>query len=125
MIRTVLLASIATLALAGCATGPQGASAAAVEPVQARDSYYVAAHAAVNMRAAERSAPRAKNVILFIGDGMGIATITAARIYSGQAKGHRRRKLPPRHGASCRIPPSRRPTPMTARSPIQRPPPPP
>ena len=31
--------------------------------------------------------PRAKNVILFIGDGMGIATITAARIYEGQKRG--------------------------------------
>lgn len=32
-------------------------------------------------------APRAKNVILFVGDGMGISTITAARIYAGQKKG--------------------------------------
>ncbi len=30
---------------------------------------------------------RAKNVILFIGDGMGISTITAARIYAGQKRG--------------------------------------
>ena len=30
---------------------------------------------------------RAKNVILFIGDGMGISTITAARIYEGQLGG--------------------------------------
>ncbi|MCX7089040.1 MAG: alkaline phosphatase, partial [Methylococcales bacterium] len=30
---------------------------------------------------------RAKNVILFVGDGMGISTITAARIYDGQQKG--------------------------------------
>lgn len=29
----------------------------------------------------------AKNVILFIGDGMGISTITAARIYDGQSRG--------------------------------------
>lgn len=29
----------------------------------------------------------AKNVILFIGDGMGVSTITAARIYDGQQKG--------------------------------------
>ena len=31
--------------------------------------------------------PKAKNVILFIGDGMGISTITAARIYEGQKRG--------------------------------------
>ena len=30
---------------------------------------------------------RAKNVILFVGDGMGIATITAARIFDGQSRG--------------------------------------
>jgi len=32
-------------------------------------------------------APKAKSVILFIGDGMGISTITAARIYAGQKLG--------------------------------------
>lgn len=31
---------------------------------------------------------RAKNVIIFIGDGMGISTITAGRIYKGQIKGN-------------------------------------
>ena len=30
---------------------------------------------------------RARNVILFVGDGMGITTITAARILEGQQKG--------------------------------------
>jgi alkaline phosphatase len=30
---------------------------------------------------------RAKNVILFVGDGMGVATVTAARIFEGQNKG--------------------------------------
>ncbi|MEL6486221.1 MAG: alkaline phosphatase, partial [Pseudomonadota bacterium] len=43
-------------------------------------------------RAAAPTAPApqtktAKNVILFIGDGMGISTITAARIYAGQKRG--------------------------------------
>ncbi|MEL7445384.1 MAG: alkaline phosphatase [Pseudomonadota bacterium] len=38
--------------------------------------------------AAQTPAPaKAKNVILFIGDGMGISTITAARIYAGQKRG--------------------------------------
>lgn len=31
--------------------------------------------------------PRARNVILFIGDGMGPSTVTAARIFAGQAEG--------------------------------------
>ncbi|KAG8233245.1 hypothetical protein J437_LFUL013507 [Ladona fulva] len=30
---------------------------------------------------------KAKNVIMFIGDGMGMSTITAARIFKGQAEG--------------------------------------
>ena len=30
---------------------------------------------------------RAKNVILFVGDGMGVSTVTAARILAGQMKG--------------------------------------
>ncbi|XP_058791164.1 alkaline phosphatase 4-like [Phymastichus coffea] len=30
----------------------------------------------------------AKNIILFIGDGMGLSTITSGRIYAGQMKGH-------------------------------------
>lgn len=31
---------------------------------------------------------RARNVILFLGDGMSLATVTAARIYDGQQNGH-------------------------------------
>lgn len=40
-------------------------------------------------RVASAPAPveRAKNVILFIGDGMGVSTVTAARIYEGQQRG--------------------------------------
>ena len=30
---------------------------------------------------------RAKNVILFVGDGMGVSTVTASRIFEGQQKG--------------------------------------
>src|SRR5215211_1783300 len=37
-------------------------------------------------RLTRNSAP-AKNVILFVGDGMGISTITAARILEGQLRG--------------------------------------
>ncbi|MCK5870557.1 alkaline phosphatase, partial [Methylococcaceae bacterium CS2] len=37
--------------------------------------------------AAKNSDASAKNIILFVGDGMGISTITAARIYAGQMQG--------------------------------------
>lgn len=44
--------------------------------------------AAVPALAEEAPAPpKARNVILFIGDGMGISTITAARIYEAQKRG--------------------------------------
>jgi alkaline phosphatase len=85
MFRSVLLVSSVLLA-ASCTT-VAGPLPNAVTPIQANDSYYVSAHNAVAKRAAERGSGHARNVILFIGDGMGIATITAARIYSGQAKG--------------------------------------
>ncbi|MDP3493790.1 MAG: alkaline phosphatase [Hyphomonadaceae bacterium] len=86
MVRFVMAASVIALGAAACATSMQP-SPMAVTPVQAQDSYYVKAHNAVAARAAERGAARAKNVILFVGDGMGISTITAARIYAGQMKG--------------------------------------
>lgn len=37
--------------------------------------------------AAPEPSQRAKNVILFIGDGMGVSTVTAARIFDGQSRG--------------------------------------
>lgn len=32
------------------------------------------------------SEKKAKNIILFIGDGMGVSTVTASRIYNGQTE---------------------------------------
>lgn len=84
--------------LAGCITdqapaeAPAGPSAAetsrpAAIPQQAGDSYYRAAEAAVQGRIDMWGLKPARNVILFVGDGMGISTLTAARIYAGQQKG--------------------------------------
>ena len=56
-------------------------------PQQAGDAYYVSAAASVAARAHGEPRGQAKNVILFVGDGMGISTITAGRIYAGQARG--------------------------------------
>ncbi|MEO9971097.1 MAG: alkaline phosphatase [Hyphomonadaceae bacterium] len=100
----VIIAGAASL-LAACGAGtdhdtPIGAAAAdvpvqavnlegrvGVTPLQAGDSYYVSAAAAVAQRAARSRVKPARNVILFIGDGMGVSTVTAARIYAGQSKG--------------------------------------
>jgi alkaline phosphatase len=71
---TVLLA--AALAVAGCARRP--AVPDAVADVQA---------AVARARALVPPGTRARNVILFVGDGMGISTVTAARIREGQLRG--------------------------------------
>ncbi len=54
---------------------------------QAHDRYYTAAAAAVAERAEGKETGHARNIILFIGDGMGISTVTAARIHAGQLEG--------------------------------------
>lgn len=56
-------AALALAPLGACAATPTGTLASSPEPV------------------------RAKNVILFVGDGMGVSTVTAARIYEGQQRG--------------------------------------
>ena len=69
------------------APSARDAGRVAVLPKQASDSYYTAAARAVAARAEGRAPRHAKNVILFVGDGMGISTVTAARIYAGQKRG--------------------------------------
>lgn len=73
----LIFAAAALTALAGCITP--------VELPQAADPYF-AAGAAEAQRIAPTST-RARNVILFVGDGMGVSTVTAARIYAGQERG--------------------------------------
>lgn len=72
-------------ALTACATSPQAPLLAIGAPPQASDPYYQAA--AAHIAAAPALEARARNVILFVGDGMGVSTITAARIYAGQSRG--------------------------------------
>ena len=55
---------------------------------QAADSYFVAAKAELDSHLAiQPITGKAKNVILFIGDGMSIPNVTASRIYEGQKRG--------------------------------------
>jgi alkaline phosphatase len=55
---------------------------------QVNDSYYVAAQAELQKKLAQQpNVRKAKNVILFVGDGMSIPTITASRIFEGQKRG--------------------------------------
>ncbi|MEE4316477.1 MAG: alkaline phosphatase [Erythrobacter sp.] len=73
--RALIALAIAAVPLGGCA---------ATISTNAATGYSDARPAQV----AQAPAPaKAKNVILFIGDGMGISTITAARIYEAQKRG--------------------------------------
>ena len=103
MVRKILMSTLcAASLLATACSGPSDTSEDAAllsgqeaqvfnragqAPRQANDSYYQTAAARVDARAAGRTFGKAKNVILFVGDGMGISTITAARIHAGQLKG--------------------------------------
>jgi len=66
-------------------TSPIGRWALAVAGISL--SLTMPIQAQINAPQALQEAPKAKNVILFIGDGMGISTVTAARIYDGQSRG--------------------------------------
>ena len=64
-------------ACAGPGTGPDG-----------QDSWYAEGRATVEAKLSEvPNRNRARNVILFIGDGLGMSTVTATRIYDGQTRG--------------------------------------
>lgn len=89
-----LAAILASLAL-GCQSAPvpppaPAASAPSSSSVETKETFFARGRAEVDFNA--RITPdkrRAKNVILFLGDGMGVTTITAARILDGQMKGMR------------------------------------
>jgi alkaline phosphatase len=82
------------LPLAACALGALGcASAGAADqkdaaPAVSSNSWYEDGQAALAARKAEkRNKKHARNVILFIGDGMDPTTVAAARIFDGQSRG--------------------------------------
>ena len=88
------LACIATLAAcAGAPTqpAPAGTSTAIAVPAIARPAGETAAwwfrEGAAQAASRGAHSGRAKNVILFVGDGMGVTTVSAARIFEGQRLG--------------------------------------
>lgn len=97
-LRHVLLAFACTLAAAPCVSAPLEGPFAAPKPAAGVDvpqiehpsgetpAWWFRAGAA---QAASRGAMsgKAKNVILFVGDGMSLTTVAAARILDGQRKG--------------------------------------
>jgi len=83
-----LLAGLALMAI-GTACGTSIASKPTPKPdSRTQNSWFEAGRKQVAESARfVRNEPAAKNVILFVGDGMGIATVTAARILEGQRRG--------------------------------------
>ncbi|XP_054280636.1 alkaline phosphatase-like [Macrosteles quadrilineatus] len=55
--------------------------------VHDRDFWYGEAREALLRRLPEGRRPHARNVVLMVGDGMGVATLTAARLFRGQRQG--------------------------------------
>ncbi|SDI07402.1 alkaline phosphatase [Vibrio xiamenensis] len=81
----LLLVSAVTAALSGCAASTQTAG---VDAPQKNDVWYQQAQADIAKAKANKPIDKpAKNVILFVGDGMSVGTITAARIFEGQRQG--------------------------------------
>ena len=81
MIRNLSAALLLLVAAAPGLAAPPLATTAT------EDDYWAQARAALDARLKLANRPkRAKNVILFIGDGMGISTIAAARIFDAQQR---------------------------------------
>ncbi|WP_419811615.1 alkaline phosphatase [Bacterioplanoides sp.] len=79
-----------TLSLAVALAASASAHADMVSPDQANNAWYSDAQTRLQAKIAEANKPtinQAKNVILFVGDGMGISTLTASRILQGQRAG--------------------------------------
>ncbi|MBO2641119.1 alkaline phosphatase [Shewanella algae] len=71
-------------ALISCSLVTMAANSAVLPSVQTDSHWYKESAQRVSDKATLESKAKAKNVILFVGDGMGISTLTAARIYQGQ-----------------------------------------
>ena len=74
-------------ALATALTLSSQVYAQAVPETQLNSPWFTEAQQVQSLRLDRQSADTAKNVILFVGDGMGVSTLTAARILAGQRQG--------------------------------------
>ncbi len=90
------LAACGVAGLAACATAPRPAASVAAPPIDVPSidrpggetpEWWYRAGAATAAAQRGDAPPRARNVIVFLGDGMGISTIAAARVLAGQREG--------------------------------------
>lgn len=86
MRRFVVLAFV--MALVAGLTAVATATVVGVPEHQAGNEWFLEGqHELADIRAEKAQNKKAKNVILFVGDGMGVSTVTAARILEGQIAG--------------------------------------
>jgi alkaline phosphatase len=83
--KCVVLKSALTLAIS--ASIGISASAGVMPEYQKNNAWYKNAKTSIADKIQQTTSNNAKNVILFVGDGMGISTLTAARILQGQKNG--------------------------------------
>ncbi|HXG83931.1 MAG TPA: alkaline phosphatase [Pyrinomonadaceae bacterium] len=90
-IKSVLFKSLVVLALSSFVSNQFAQTAAPNYPVKRAESaetWLRDGRAAIERaKALKPNTKKAKNVILFVGDGMGVTTLTAARILEGQMRG--------------------------------------
>ena len=88
---TILVIANSFILLPAYASGGDDPSRQGARPSAREQNVWFAAGRKTVARASRfvSGEPPAKNVILFVGDGMGIATVTAARILEGQQRGER------------------------------------
>lgn len=80
--KRFIMVSILMLAVA------MNAQAQIMPAHQTSNAWFTDAQAQLTKKLARTSSDKAQNVILFVGDGMGISTLTAARILQGQMEGN-------------------------------------
>lgn len=87
--KTSLVLLLIPFVVGGCASWPGEEVAVSSDPDPREENAWFAAGRRQIAASAPLVAgsPTAKNVILFVGDGMGISTVTAARILEGQRQG--------------------------------------
>jgi alkaline phosphatase len=86
----ISLVVAASLTVLGGAASPAIADSAAAPVPTSGAEWFSAGRSAIEANKLvhrELNTRRAKNVILFVGDGMGVSTVTAARILDGQQRG--------------------------------------
>lgn len=85
--KRFILKPLAIVVAASFATSALAADSFPVPEMTPQGWYDAGANAVDEAKKLYPNVRRAKNVILFVGDGMGISTVTAARILAGQLQG--------------------------------------